>query len=80
MIAAPWYLLSFGVLMIIAGLFMAQMQRPDTPGAINPRMSDAEIAERLRKQQKTPLPNLVIAAGGVCIVISLLWRIARVVF
>jgi len=50
MIAAPWYLLSIGIFVLLVGFFLAAIRRP--PGGdqrvIDPNMSDDEIVENLQ--------------------------------
>ena len=81
MIAAPWYLLSGGIVLVIVGLLWAGMGRADDSRRfIDPRMSDGEIAEQMAGQQRPALPQLLIFIGIACVGVSLVWRILRILF
>ena len=79
MIAAPWYLLSFGVVLIIAGALPAGFLGGGTPSglAIDPRMKDEEIARRLRRESSLTVPGVIVYAGLTCLLVSLAWRLLR---
>jgi hypothetical protein len=80
MIAAPWYLLSIGIVLILVGSISGALfgaGRSSGPG-IDPRMSDAEIARRLRRQSSLTFPGLIVYAGLLCLVVSVGWRLVRV--
>jgi len=42
-------------------------------------MRDDDLVRELKRAQRVPVPNLVILAGLVCILVSICWRIARAV-
>ncbi len=77
MAAAPWYLLAGGIVLVILGFFLASLGSRGR-GYIDPRMSDKEIARQMEKGQGSPVGGLVIAAGFLVILASIIWRIVRV--
>lgn len=82
MIAIPWYLLSLGILVLLAGLFLAALGNSSTgsPPLLDPRMGDDEIVRQLNRKAGSPLPGIVILVGGVMILVSLVWRILLLLF
>lgn len=74
----PWFLLAFGIFIVIVGAFLAVM--PESHGSqkreINLKMRDDEIIRELNKREWITLPSLVIAFGLLCCFISVVWRIA----
>lgn len=79
MVAFPWYLLALGILLVVVGFLLAALsnwsrsqQRP-----IDIRMRDDEIIHRLHDRQWASFPNLIIFIGLVCILVSVVWRLAR---
>jgi hypothetical protein len=79
MIAAPWYLLSLGIVLVIIGLISGVLfgARGSSRAAIDPRMSDAEIASRLKRRSSLSFSGLVVYAGLFCLLVSLAWRLLR---
>ncbi len=77
MIAAPWYLFSFGIVVVLAGYVLSGLTRQAEPDAIDPRMSDDEIAETLQDRERLNWPTLAVVAGYLLISVSLLWRLLR---
>jgi uncharacterized membrane protein len=77
MIAAPWYLLSLGIVILLAGFFLSALARLPRQMPIDPKMSDKEIAENLQTREHGSWANLVVLAGLLLIGISLLWRLLR---
>jgi hypothetical protein len=81
MIAFPWYLLAFGIFVVIVGSFFAGVAKPPGSGrrAINPKMRDDEIIRSLKRGQRVSLPNLVILFGLLCVMVSVIWRIVLMI-
>lgn len=81
MAAAPWYLLAVGIFILIAGVFLSVLFGPSDASrrAIDPAMRDRDIARLLEKGGGNPLPKYVILAGAACILVSIVWRLARIV-
>jgi hypothetical protein len=80
MIAAPWYLLSIGIVLVLVGVISGALfgaGRSSGPG-IDPRMSDVEIAKRLKAQSSLGVPGLIFYAGLLCLLVSAGWRLVRV--
>ena len=77
MIAVPWYLLSLGIVVLLAGIFLSALAPPPRQNAIDPRMTDEEIAKTLRGRERGSWGGLVVFAGLLLIMISLAWRILR---
>ena len=77
MIAAPWYLSSLGILLIIVGAIAGSVLGASSRTGIDPRMSDAEIARRLERRSSPGFPGLVVYAGLLCLAIGVGWRLVR---
>jgi len=78
MAAAPWFLLALGILIVIAGFFLAVMRRPGSGGNwIDPRMSDEEVSRKLRGGDGDLLASIVMVVGFALVLISIVWRIVR---
>ncbi len=79
MIAVPYYLLAGGIALVIAGFFIAAISRASQPPRrpISSKMRDAEIIQHLRNENRLRLHNVVFAAGALCIFVSLVWRMLR---
>ena len=82
MIAAPWYLLSFGILVLVIGLIGASLKGASQSGQpmIDPNMDDDQILQNLEGQGGVAWPNLLVFAGLVLVAISIVWRLARMLF
>jgi hypothetical protein len=79
MIAAPWYLFSAGILLVIIGaisgaLFGAGRSSRNT---IDRRMSDAEITRQLERQSSVGFSGLIVYLGLLCLLVSVGWRLLR---
>ena len=81
MIGLPWFLLAAGIGIVILGAFMAGLSRPPGKGgpAIHRRLRDDEIARRLNRAERLPAWGVVILIGFACILVSVIWRLARVI-
>jgi hypothetical protein len=83
MVAFPWYLLAAGILIVIIGCFFADLSKLSKPRGsgrrvIDPAMRDDEIIRNLQGGQRISLANLVVLFGLLCIMVSIVWRIALV--
>jgi hypothetical protein len=80
MIAVPYDLLVGGIALVIAGFFIAAVSRASAPRRrpISSKMRDAEIIQHLRNENRIRLHNVVFAAGALCIFVSLVWRMVRI--
>jgi hypothetical protein len=78
MIAFPWFLLAFGVILVLVGFLLEGLGRATRPRQkqIDSRMRNKEIARLLRESQRITLPQITISVGVVCALISLVWRLA----
>jgi hypothetical protein len=76
-IAFPWYLLSFGIFVVIIGCLFAGLRKPTDSGrrAIDSTMRDDEIIQNLNSGHGVSLLGLVILFGLLCILVSVVWRI-----
>ncbi|MFL5241961.1 MAG: hypothetical protein ACJ8FY_07620 [Gemmataceae bacterium] len=80
MTSLPWYLLAAGIILVIIGSLLAGVMRPPGSGrVIDPRMRDDEIIRNLKSGQRITLPNIVIFVGLLCILVSVLWRLALLI-
>jgi hypothetical protein len=79
MSAAPWYMLAGGILVVIAGYFIASLgSRGSGRAFISPKMSDKEIERMMNEPQGSPLGNLLMLLGFLIIFVSIIWRIVRI--
>jgi hypothetical protein len=79
MAAAPWYLLAGGIVLVIAGFFIAHLgSRGSGRIFISPKMSDKEIERLMNEPQGCLLGNLLILLGFLVIFISVVWRLVRI--
>lgn len=79
MIAAPWYLSSLGiVLIVVGGLAGAVFGRGASQTGIDPRMSDKEIVKRLEQRESIGFPGFLLYAGLLCLAVGIGWRVLRV--
>lgn len=79
MVSLPWYLLAFGIGLVLIGLVWANLPGSSDRGGrgIHARMRDDEIIRTLKRAERIPLPNLVILAGIACVLVSVVWRLVR---
>ena len=70
-----------GIIIGIIGSLIAAMRRPTESGRslIDPRMRDEEIIRNLQRGERIALPNLVILVGFLCIIVSIAWRLLRLI-
>lgn len=80
MIAAPFYLFSFGIIVVIIGGLLSGIMRPPKPNAIDAKMSDEEIAQSLESREGRSPGDYVVFAGLCMVLISIVWRIVRWIF
>jgi hypothetical protein len=76
-ISLPWYLLAAGILIVILGFVLASLPGSSRSRGIDARMRDADIIRELDQAQRIPFPNLVIAFGLLCVLVSIVWRLVR---
>jgi hypothetical protein len=76
----PWYLLAFGIFLLLSGLVFGVLSSSmrSRDHLIDPRLSDEEIAKKLRGAERGAFWNWVIVAGAGCMLISVVWRIALI--
>lgn len=79
MVSLPWYLLAFGILLVVIGFLLASLPgSSDREGrTIHTKMKDDDIIRELKRSQRLPASSLVILAGFACILISICWRLFR---
>jgi|GEM_PF-1848049 len=76
-IAAPYWLLAGGILVLIVGYLIAAGSGSSST-FIDHRMSDEEIARQLEDQNRgNPIAGLLIMLGYLAIFVSVVWRIIR---
>ncbi|MEX1231561.1 MAG: hypothetical protein WEB58_15035 [Planctomycetaceae bacterium] len=79
MIAAPYYLLAAGILLIVLGVIFAAVMRPTIDKTyIDPRMSDKQIKKQLENADGNPAAAIVILLGFVLCGVSVIWRVVRI--
>jgi hypothetical protein len=80
-ISLPWYLLAAELVLVVIGFILAGLPGLPDRGrrTIDPNMRDDDIVRELKRAQRVPVPNLVILAGFLCILISICWRVLRAV-
>ena len=81
MVALPWYLLAAGIALVVFGALLSGLGRPGGSGRrrLGPAMRDDEIIRELGQRQRVTLPNLMVLAGILCILVSVAWRLLRLV-
>jgi len=79
MIAAPWYLFSAGIVLVILGTISGALfgAGRSSRNRIDGRMSDAEIARRLERQSSVGFSGLIVYLGLLCLLVSVGWRLLR---
>jgi hypothetical protein len=82
MVAYPWYLLAIGLIIVVVGSLFAGLSSSSRSRqrGIDPRMRDDEIVRHLQSEQRISLPNLVVLVGLACIMVSIIWRLARLIW
>ena len=80
MLAAPYFLFSAGIGLILIAFFWGSISDGSSGTLIDPNMSDEDIENQLNKSDGSPIPGLIMMAGLAAILISILWRIGRVFF
>ena len=78
MAAAPWYLLAGGIVLVIVGYFIGGLSPRSGRVFITHKMSDEEVERQLNQARGSPLAGLMMLAGFVVILTSIIWRIARI--
>ena len=79
MIAAPWFLFSVGLVLVIIGAIWGALfgAGRSSRTRIDGRMSDAEIARRLERQSSVGFSGLIVYLVLLCLLISVGWRLLR---
>jgi hypothetical protein len=78
MVSLPWYLLAFGIGLVILGFLLAGLPGSGGGGRpIHAKMRDKDIIRELERARRMPLSSLVIVAGLGCVLVSVVWRIGR---
>lgn len=80
MLAAPYFLFSAGIGLILIAFFWGSISGGSSGTLIDPNMSDEDIENQMNKSDGSPIPGLIMMAGLAAILISILWRIGRVFF
>jgi hypothetical protein len=79
MAAAPWYLLAAGIGLVILGYMVTGLGgRGSGRDFIHPKMSDKEIARRMQESGGSPLGGGLMVTGFIAVLVSIVWRLARV--
>jgi hypothetical protein len=77
MVAAPWYLLAVGILLVIVGYFIGRLGGRRSRVYISPKMSDEQIERLMSQTQGNPLAGLFLSLGYLIVFISIAWRLVR---
>ncbi len=78
MVAAPWYLFSGGIVLIIIGLFVAILEGLGTGRTfIHSKMSDKKISRLMKKEQSVSVGKVVMLVEFLLVVVSVSWRLVR---
>ena len=71
MIAAPWYLSSLGIVLVIVGALAGAVRGAgQSRMGIDPRLTDAEIAKRLDRRASLGFPGFMVYAGLLGLMLS----------
>ena len=77
MLSFPWILRAVGVVLVIIGFLagaIGQGRRPSSK-ILDHRLSDREIAARLKQQSAPGASGILVTLGILCLVVSLFWRL-----
>jgi hypothetical protein len=76
MIGIPWFLMAFGIVLVILGLFLDRLSpfSRKRPQQITSKMRNKEIARLLKQQERIPFPRLVVGAGLACFTLGLIGK------
>lgn len=78
MISAPWYLLAFGIFLIVIGWIFGEVFRASTSDiVIDDRMKDEEIADLLERQSSMSVSSIIMFFEFLCVFASVAWRLIR---
>ena len=79
MVGYPWFLMAFGIAVVLIGFFLIGMSGSSSSRdrGINRRMNDREIMRQLQRAERIPFPNWVIVFGMLCMLASVVWRLVR---
>lgn len=77
MLAAPYFLMSAGVVLILIAMFWGSLSGGNST-FIDPRMSDEDIEKELNKSEGDPIPGIIFMVGIAAVGISIVWRIIRI--
>lgn len=77
MISLPWYLLAVGIGLILLGFVLAGLPSDRGGRPIHAKMRDRDIIRELERDRRMPVSSLIILAGFGCVLVSVVWRIAR---
>ncbi len=79
MIANPYFLSGFGIILVIVGLILANLSRSvsSRERIIHHEIRNKEILDLLKREPPMPFPNQVIVFGMLCILASIVWRLAK---
>jgi hypothetical protein len=79
LIPAPWYLFSVGIVLVIIGAISGALfgAGRSSHNRVDARMSDAEIARRLKRQSSPSFSGFIVYVGLLCLLVSVGWRLLR---
>ena len=77
MAAVPYYLLAGGIVLVIAGYFLANLGVGSDRTFIDPRMSDKEIERQINQSEGNSIGGLVMLLGFLVIFTGIVWRVVR---
>jgi hypothetical protein len=83
MISVPYYLLAFGIFLIILGATVNSLAKLGKPTrsvrrTIDPTMRDEEITRTLKGERRFFWGNLIVRLGFLCMLVSVIWRMVRI--
>lgn len=82
MLSFPWILRAVGAALMIIGFLagaLGQGRRPSSK-ILDHRLSDREIAARLKQQSAPGVSGILVTLGVLCLVVSLFWRLIAGLF
>ena len=79
MIANPYFLSVFGIVVVIVGFILARLSHtaPSRERVIHQELRNKEILDLLKPEPPMPFPYQVIVFGMLCILASIVWRLAE---
>jgi hypothetical protein len=76
MIGIPWFLMAFGIILVLLGVLLDRLSpfSRKRPRQITAKMRNKDIARLLKEQERIPVASLVVLAGITCFTLGLIGK------